>query len=228
MASPTPVQRNPDRTRRRILHSAIRLFAKHGFHAVSVDEIVGQARVNKRMVYHYFGSKDALFEAALSEVYKRIETIEFHAIERGRSPREKLSRLLESYFEFLDDEPEFTRLLQWENLEKGRHLTKENHLLTKNPFLERFRGIIEDGIASGEFRNDLDVPHLLIHFIGLCFIYHSNRFSLSQSLELDLGDAKVKQRGLAQVLRMVFDGIAYPERGAASAAHPGSLASGTG
>ena len=207
MALPQRVLRNPDRTRRRILQAAIRLFAKHGFHAVSVDQIVGQARVNKRMVYHYFGSKDALFEAALSEVYKRIEEIEFHAVERGRSPREKLSRLLESYFEFLDEEPEFTRLLQWENLEKGRHLTKENHLLTKNPFLERFRAIVQDGVASGEFRSDLDVTHLMIHFIGLCFIYHSNQFSLSQSLELDLGNAKVKERGLSQVLGLVFDGI---------------------
>ena len=207
MALPQRVLRNPDRTRRRILQAAIRLFAKHGFHAVSVDQIVGQARVNKRMVYHYFGSKDALFEAALSEVYKRIEETEFHAVERGRSPREKLSRLLESYFEFLDEEPEFTRLLQWENLEKGRHLTKENHLLTKNPFLERFRAIVQDGVATGEFRSDLDVTHLMIHFIGLCFIYHSNQFSLSQSLELDLGNAKVKARGLSQVLGLVFDGI---------------------
>ena len=219
MSSPQPTQRNPDRTRRRILQAAIRLFAQQGFHAVSVDQIVGKARVNKRMVYHYFGSKDALFEAALSEVYKRIEEIEFFAIERGRSPREKLSRLLESYFEFLDNEPEFTRLLQWENLEKGRHLTKENHLLSKNPFLERFRAIVEDGVASGEFRADLDVRHLMIHFIGLCFIYHSNRFSLSQSLELDLGNTKVKERGLNQVLSLVFEGIANP-----SAARPAVVA----
>src|SRR5678816_1011045 len=139
MPSPQPVPRNPDRTRRRILQAAIRLFAKHGFHAVSVDQIVGQARVNKRMVYHYFGSKDALFEAALSEVYTRIEAVEFYVMERGRSLREKLSRLLESYFEILYAEPEFTRLLQWENLEQGRHLKKENHLLTKNPFLAQFR-----------------------------------------------------------------------------------------
>jgi TetR/AcrR family transcriptional regulator len=218
MSATQPVQRNPDRTRRRILQAAIRLFATHGFHAVSVDQIVGRARVNKRMVYHYFGSKDALFEAALSEVYQRIESIEFHAVERGRSPREKLSRLLESYFEFLDEEPEFTRLLQWENLEKGRHLTKENHLLTKNPFLERFRTIVENGVETGEFRPDLDVTHLMIHFIGLCFIYHSNRFSLSQSLGMDLGNAKVKERGLNQVLRLVFDGIANPGAEASAAA----------
>jgi TetR/AcrR family transcriptional regulator len=208
MPSPQPVQRNPDRTRRRLLQSAIKLFAKQGFHAVSVDEIVALAKVNKRMVYHYFGSKDALFEAALVEVYGRIESVEFHAVESGQSPREKLSRLLESYFAFLDEEPEFTRLLQWENLEKGRHLTKENHLLTKNPFFAQFQAIVQDGIKAGDFRPNLDVPHLLIHFIGLCFIYHSNRFSLSQSLEIDLGAPEVKQQGLKQVLALVFEGIA--------------------
>lgn len=208
MPSAPSARRNPDRTRRRILQAAIRLFALHGLHAVSVDEIVSRARVNKRMVYHYFGSKDALFEAALAEVYGRIEAVEFDAVQQGATPREQLARLLENYFAFLDAEPEFTRLLQWENLEKGRHLTKSNHLLTKNPFLARFRAIVEAGVAAGQFRADLDVRHLMIHFIGLCFIYHSNRFSLSQSLDLDLGDKTVKAQGLAQVLRIVFEGIA--------------------
>ena len=67
--------------------------------------------------------------------------------------------------------------------------------------------IVEAGIAAGEFRKDLDIPHLLIHFIGLCFIYHSNRFSLSQSLNLDLGKVDVKKQGLKQVLALVFEGI---------------------
>ena len=208
MVSTTPVSRNPDRTRRRLLRAAIKLLAQQGFHAVSVDAIVDLAKVNKRMVYHYFGSKDALFEAALVEVDGRIESIEFHAVGLGRDPAEKLARLWESYFAFLDDEPEFTRLLQWENLEKGRHLTKANHLLTKNPFFERFQAIVQEGIAAGDFRADLNVAHLLIHFIGLCFIDHSNRFSLSQSLNLDLGDVDVKQQGLRQVPALVSAGIA--------------------
>jgi AcrR family transcriptional regulator len=214
--SSAPVRRNANRTRRRILQAAIRLFSRHGLHAVSVDQIVAQAKVNKRMVYHYFGSKDALFEAALAEVYKRIEEIEFHAVKRGRSPREKLSRLLESYFEFLDADPECTRLLQWENLEMGRHLTRENHLLKKHPFLQQFHAIVQNGVASGQFRRDLDVTHMLIQFIGLCSIYHSNRFSLSQSLELDLGDPKVKARALKQVLTVVFEGICNAESAAAA------------
>jgi AcrR family transcriptional regulator len=201
------VKRNPGRTRRRLLDAAIQLFSASGYHGVSVDQIVAAARVNKRMVYHYFGSKDAIFQAALHEVYGRLESIEFHAVERGRGPREKLTRLLEGYFDFLDQNPEFTQLLLWENADRGRHIAKQVHRLTKNPFLEGFRKIVDDGMAAGEFRPDLDVAHLLIHFIGLCFIYHSNRFSLSQGLNIDLGNAAVKARGLDQVLHLVFEGI---------------------
>jgi AcrR family transcriptional regulator len=217
MPTNPPVKRNPDRTRKRILQAAIQLFSQYGYHAVSVDTIVGTAKVNKRMVYHYYGNKDGLFQAALAAVYNRIESIEFHAVERGRSPRERLTRLLESYFAFLDSEPQFTRLLLWENLEKGRHLAKQPHLLTKNPFMRRFHEIVASGIETGEFRQDLDVTHLLIHFLGLCFIYHSNRYSLSQALNLDLGAASVKEIGLNQVVGLVFDGISVPATAAGSA-----------
>ena len=207
MSRPRPVTRNPDRTRRRILTAAVNLFARRGLHAVSVDEIVAQARVNKRMVYHYFGSKEALFKAALVEVYSRIERVEFDAFEGGTSPAGKLERLLEGYFAFLEAEPAFTRMLQWENLEKGRHLSNDGHVLSKSPFFVRFRKIVEDGIAGGDFRRDLDVTHLLIHFIGLSSIYSSNRFTLSRGLGLDLADPRVKAEGLKHVLKLVFDGI---------------------
>lgn len=211
MPSPQSSQRNPERTRRRILQAATKLFAKSGYHAVSVDEIVGSVSVNKRMVYHYFGSKDKLFEAVLATVYQRVEETELRALEEGKSAKERLSRLIEGYFKFLAAQPEFTRLLLWENLEKGRHLTKENHSRSKNPFFEKFTATVEEGVEKGEFRSDLDVPHLLIQFIGLCFIYHSNRYSLSHCFGINLGKPEVRQAGLEQVLKLVFDGITKPK-----------------
>jgi len=210
MTKPKPVRRNAARTRQKLLETAIRLFSAKGFHGVSVDAIVEAAKVNKRMVYHYFGSKPGLYQEALHEVYQRIEAVEFHAVNRGKTPREKLTRLLETYFEFLDNEPDFTRFLQWENLEHGVHIAK-GRTLTKNPFLQQFRAIVEDGIKLGQFHPNLNVPQLLIHLIGLCFIYHSNRFSLSAGLQIDLGDPKIKAEGLDQVIALVFDGIATRE-----------------
>jgi len=205
--------RNPEKTRQRLLDAAIDLFSRRGFHAVSVDEIVAAARVNKRMVYHYFDSKEGIYKMALQQVYTRLESVEFHAVELAGTPREKLARILDSYFAFLDENPEFVQLLQWENLERGKHIAKDHHLLTKNPFMEKFRQIIDEGVASGEFRPNLNITHLIIHFIGLCFIYYSNRYSLSQGLGIDLGSAQVKAEGRHQALALVFQGIGLPKPG---------------
>lgn len=207
-----PVSRNPDRTRRRLLNASIRLFSARGFHGISVDQIVAAARVNKRMVYHYFGSKEAIYRAALLEVYNRIGRLEFSASEDAGSPKERLKRLLDSYFKFLFENREFTQLVQWENLEGGRHTAKKRFVTSMNPFLERFRKIIEDGKKSGEFRRDLDVDHLLVHFIGSCFVYHSNRISLSQELDLDLGSRSEQARGLNLIHTLFFEGISAAPR----------------
>lgn len=207
VSTKAPATRNADRTRGRLLRAAIRLFAARGFHGVSVDQIVAAAKINKRMVYHYFGSKEAIYQEALADVFGRIAEVKIHALEEAATPREQIAGLLKAYFQFLDDNPEFTQLLLWENLEKGRHIAKLDDLLSKNPFLQRFRKIVEEGIASGLYRADIHILHLLIHFIGLCFIYHSNRFSLTQSVGMDLGDAKVRRQGLDQVIALVFKGI---------------------
>jgi TetR/AcrR family transcriptional regulator len=225
------VVRNPDRSRRRLLQAAIRLFSTRGFHGVSVDRIVTAARLNKRMAYHYLGNKEAVYRAAIAEVYRRIEGIEFDAVAAAGPPTDKLRRLLEAYFRFLDENPEFTRFLLWENVEPARRAAGPGAFLTKNPFLERFREVVREGIAAGQFRRNLHIPHLLIHFIGLCFIYHSNRYSLSQALNMDLADRRVRAQGLRQVVDLVFAGImrtAAPPAGRAGFSRPRSTTGGGG
>ena len=58
-------RRNPDATRARILAAAESLFAADGFAGTRVDAVAARSGANKRMIYHYFGGKEALFEAVL-------------------------------------------------------------------------------------------------------------------------------------------------------------------
>ena len=197
----------PPNTRERLLKTAIGLFSRDGYNGVSVDKIVNAAGVNKRMVYHYFGSKENLYHAVLLEVYQRLERLELKIFEKPQSPEETLKHILSSYFTFLADNPEFVNLLLWENLNHARAIQKHGHLLTKNPVIAHLGAIIEEGKEKGIFERSVNVKHLLINFIGLCFIYHSNRYTLSQALEMDLGDKEVRQNGLEQALHLVLDGI---------------------
>ena len=61
------VPRNAVLTRRKILDAAVDEFAAHGYAGARVDRIAAAAGVNKRMIYHHFGSKLGAFEAALSD-----------------------------------------------------------------------------------------------------------------------------------------------------------------
>ena len=58
-------ERNPKRTRERILSAALREFAANGFAGARVDAIARRAAINKRMLYHYFGNKEHLFREVL-------------------------------------------------------------------------------------------------------------------------------------------------------------------
>ena len=63
-------RRNPQVTRRKLLMAARREFAASGLAGARVDEIAARAGVNKQLVYHYFGDKDALYLAVLEWVYE--------------------------------------------------------------------------------------------------------------------------------------------------------------
>jgi AcrR family transcriptional regulator len=52
-------------TRQHLITVAIRLFAERGYEDTSIDAVLREAGVSRGSLYHHFGSKDALFEAAL-------------------------------------------------------------------------------------------------------------------------------------------------------------------
>lgn len=52
-------------TREKILTAARTQFARHGYEAATIRGIAGAARVDPKLVLHYFDSKEGVFEAAM-------------------------------------------------------------------------------------------------------------------------------------------------------------------
>ena len=84
-----------------MLEAAVRVFARRGFHAASMDEIADEAGISKPMVYAYLGSKDDLFRACVNQEGTRLlESIV--AVVRDDLPAdEQLWRGLRGFFGFV-------------------------------------------------------------------------------------------------------------------------------
>ncbi|CAN5618839.1 TetR family transcriptional regulator [soil metagenome] len=199
--------RNPEMTRERLLVAATELFSARGYDGIAVDDIVKAAKVNKRMVYHYFADKSGLYAEVLRRVFGRLAEIELKTFEDAKDPVETIQKILRAYFQFLGDNPEFVALLAWENLHKGRFIEANPNLLSKAPVLRRLEELLREGVARGLFRPGVKVKHLLIDLIGVCFVYHANRYTLSQSVGLNLHSPKVLREGLEHAIGLILQGL---------------------
>ena len=61
-----PVQARSQRTREKILQSAIEMYAKKGYHSTTVDEIAAEAGVSTGIAYRYFRNKKDMLLSAIN------------------------------------------------------------------------------------------------------------------------------------------------------------------
>src|SRR5215475_5401926 len=69
--STIPATQTRDRavTRASILGAAEEEFARHGFECARIEDIATRCGVTKGLIYHYFNSKEKLYEAALEQLF---------------------------------------------------------------------------------------------------------------------------------------------------------------
>lgn len=90
------------KTRDRILHTAIGLFAKHGFEGCSVKMICDQAGVNISSVSYHFGGKDQLYQECLRQFGKARLEITLRILSIGDLQAHSSSPTRIGYFTRLD------------------------------------------------------------------------------------------------------------------------------
>jgi len=205
----TPQIRKGKPTSARILETATGLFAEKGFEGTSVDAIVNRTGVNKRMVYHYFGSKLELYRQVLLAAYEEIGRFEAERLEGVSEFGELVERLVEIGFAFHREHPEFTRLILWENLNEGRGIRTSPQHLSKEASIVRIRRALE-AAPAGRYRRDLDPRLIYLTIVGLTQTYVSNRYTLSQGLNLDLASPAVLKMGRRHAVQVIHAWLGQP------------------
>ncbi|MCP4176645.1 MAG: TetR/AcrR family transcriptional regulator [bacterium] len=141
-----------DKTRKKILKYALKLFSQKGYSATTVRDIAKAARVNLNLIFHHFKSKELLWKAIgdiISEKY-----VEMYLVEDLHSS--DLKTVLHEYiftrYNFYKDNPEIYRLIRWKNIEPN-----ENISFTNSIYLKVFQPRLQELQAIGEIRKDVDL-----------------------------------------------------------------------
>lgn len=171
-----------------ILRAATKIFAKHGFAGGRIEQISKAAKSHDRMIYYYFGSKEALFIAVIEDAYRRFNDAESKVVLNMKDPVEDLTTLVRFMWNYYQQNPEFITLLNSENLHRGKHISKSLHAKEySSPAISLMRGVLERGVAMGVFRDDVRARDIYLMSAALAYFYLSNRYTLSSFLGEDLG-----------------------------------------
>jgi len=170
--------RDAGQTRKRILDAATVEFARKGLGGARVDAIAARAKSNKRMIYHYFGSKEGLFSAVLESAYLDIRSAEQRLKLEELSPAEAMARLVQFNWNYYLVHPEFLTLVNSENLHRARHLKTSEAIRQSSGQLVAMVGrILERGVKAGVFRPGVDPVQLNITIAAIGYYYFTNRFT---------------------------------------------------
>jgi AcrR family transcriptional regulator len=152
--------------RQKILSAASELFGANPYDSVQMRDVAARAEVGKPTLYRYFPSKEELFLEVFKSGLDRLDS-EIAAILKDRDqPARSLERLLEALLSALGGQVAALRMLTDDQSAVMRRWRNEFRR-RRRPFVDAARTILEQGIASGEFRSvDLDaVPSMLIGLV---------------------------------------------------------------
>jgi TetR/AcrR family transcriptional regulator len=150
--------RDPEATKARILAAAVREFSAKGISGARVDAIAARAKVNKRMLYYYFESKEGLFREILRR--RLLEGSARLRASRVSDPDRLAERTARQV-----SETQYTRLTMWEALE-----TTPDHPVNEELRREVYRGwveAVEEEQRAGRLPADLDAAQLVLSEICL-------------------------------------------------------------
>lgn len=144
-----------------ILEHAMTEFAKHGFVKASTNRISKTANLSKGLIFHYFGSKELLFQSAIEEAVRRVnQTMHAQFTYQSNDFFERLTELM-TYKTLLLTNPDpaitfITTLALDENHElrnQVRHIQDEYNNA-------RFQQLFE-GLDMKKYRSDFSLQEMM-------------------------------------------------------------------
>ena len=167
-------------TKARIAQVARREFARRGFDATSIRQIVAEARVTKPVLYYYFKNKRDLFLSLLEEAVAPLcDEVERIASGDG-TPRDRMVEIITAVLRFVEKRPDEFRLLH----RAVERREREVQVLAQKYFRRNFQaisGVLQEGVDRGDFRS-LNVPQATFSIIAILIYFLTREHVIDEVL----------------------------------------------
>lgn len=138
----------------RILETSVKLFEKHGFHGVSVNDIVKASDTSKGGFYHHFQSKDDLLFNIHDTFITYVLTKAKEASHSSQTPPEKLQQIIRSFTKVFDLYQSHISVFYQESKYLNPNI---DHIIRqkRNQFRYLINNVLQEGQYNGDFRPEI-------------------------------------------------------------------------
>jgi len=183
-------------TFKKIIRTGKRLFAKHGFQATSINDIIAKSKVAAGTFYLYFDNKLALYMHLLEEYKREIRLTSATAV-TGYQTRYEIEREgLKSFIRYVRKDPLAYKLI-WESMSVDPNIFKEYY----QSFALSYGFHLKEYVEKGQVRDDIDLETASYILMGI-----ANFVGLQVLFQEDISEAEI-DRIVGEAMKMIESGL---------------------
>ena len=150
-----------------IMDAGSEVFRRLGFAQATLEDVAREVGINRATLYYYVADKQELLIAILDEPIHRMTSDLRAIVERDDTPTETLRQAINQHMRTLEENYPGLFVFLAENLHLLTVGSDRDIQANAHEYGEVMIGLIEEGIASGEFRTDLDPRLVMLGIIGM-------------------------------------------------------------
>jgi AcrR family transcriptional regulator len=175
-----------------ILDAALRVIKKKGFHKSRMADIAREAGISYGLVYHYYKTKEDLFETILGRWWDGLFSLMSETRAAGEEVQDKLRHIILFFLDTYQRHPNLVNIFITEISRSTANLTRKR--------LERFKGfmtlteeVILEGQTKGVLRDDFKARYLTYIFLGALETFVSAMVLVDQKIKGDVQKEKIAE-----------------------------------
>ena len=180
-------------TRATLLKTALTVFSAKGYSAATLDDVAKAAKMTRGAIYWHFKSKADLYNTLVEEVSARGTAVVQQAIAEGGPLIEILRRIFVRQCALIEEDKEARAVMELAlfktGLDPDLQAGRKNQLEAGNALIEAVAAAMQQGVAQGVLRNDIDPADMARAFIAFengaiqVWLASPKSFSLKTSAE---------------------------------------------